>query len=238
MHKHTKKTLLSVLLGSTFLSILLPFTLLSNNVKSTLNENTSSISELTDVSKVEKIFTQVDADLLIASKGLNWDGNLVANDFNGYTSIGRYAFHGIVKIKSVILSSSVTTIQDGAFANSSLTSIILPEVINIGENAFANNIWLTTIYARWARTIGKNAFIGTISMVDGGIKLNYHIANVDAIKAIYWGSWINKFEDVLIAINKEAMIPLIIGASVGSLLLIGLTVGGILMYRKKNSRFN
>jgi len=48
---------------------LLSITLLSNKSSSTLNENTSSNIELINTSKVEKIFTESDADILITSKG-------------------------------------------------------------------------------------------------------------------------------------------------------------------------
>ncbi len=166
MNKSTKKTtLLSVLLGSTFLSILLPITLLSNDKNITLNENTSSILELTDISKVEKIFTKADADLLIASKGLNWDGNLVANDFNDYGSISENAFSHNKKITSLILSNTIKTIGLFAFYNAiNLTSIDLPGVTGVGVGAFIATTSLTSINLPAATSIGFNAFTGATSL--------------------------------------------------------------------------
>ncbi len=274
MHKSTSKTLLSVLLGGAFLSILLPITLLSNNVNLTLDENTSSSIKSRNTSKIEKIFTKADADLLIASKGLNWDGNLVANDFIGYTSIGDFAFVNNQELKAVTLSDTIITIGIGAFFGAtgfttidlpaatgigdyafmyatslttidlpaatgigdyafmqatSLTTIDLPAATSIGDGAFQDAIGLTTISLPAVVIIGKNAFKGTTSIVDGGIKLKPSF-ETNSINATFWGTTSDKIQWFR---SNNVFFYIIIGASVGSLLLIGLTVGGILMYRKK-----
>ncbi len=213
MNKKFHKT--TILLGGIFLSILLSITLLSNKSSRTLNENDSLIIELIDISKVEKIFTKADADILIASKGPKWDGSLVASDFIDYTSIGESAFQG-------------ATI---------LTTINLPNITSIGATAFQGATNLTTIDLLAATNIGTGAFTRTTSIIPKGIKLtestNIFVSVENAIK---WGTTMDKLQIIPI-VNPPTTndnLGIIIGASVGGgLLLIGLIIGGVLIYRKK-----
>ncbi len=231
-----KTTLLLVPLGSILLSILLPITLLSNT-NSTLNKNTSSSIGLVDISKIEKKFTQADADLLIASKGLNWDGNLVANDFIGYTSIGDYAFKNNRELKSVTLSDTIKTIGVFSFASSSLTSINLSKTTSIGNSTFEGSTSLTTIDALGITSIGANAFTGTTGIIVGGIKLTYSI-EINNNKTIYWGTTIDKLDIInhAMPLKNLGVILGVFGAFIGfKLLLIILTIS-ISFYNPKKTR--
>lgn len=62
------------------------------------------------------------------------------------TSIGAYAFSGCTNLSNVILSSGLITIGEGAFSNTHILNMELPNTVNsIGNNAFAQNHYLTTL---------------------------------------------------------------------------------------------
>ncbi len=104
-----------------------------------------------------------------------WNGVLVANDFEGATSVAASAFQGEIEIISIILPI---------------------EVISIGENAFSEATSLTTIDLLGATSIGANAFAGTTGIAPGGIKLEYNPDGIKPGDAVNWGTTI---EDLSIA---------------------------------------
>ena len=67
---------------------------------------------------------------------------------NGYpvTGIGDSAFNGQTEIRSIILSTNITTIGNQAFNNTDLTNIYFPaSITNLGNLAFVNCAFLTNI---------------------------------------------------------------------------------------------
>ena len=80
------------------------------------------------------------------------------------TVIGKNAFSGCTKLKTVKLAAAVTTIADKAFYKcSSLTSIIIPaKVAQIGKSAFEGCKKLKTITVKSTKlkSVGKRAFKG------------------------------------------------------------------------------
>ena len=63
------------------------------------------------------------------------------------TAIGNNAFQGDENLQTIELPKGLKTIGDWAFAESGLTKIKIPEsVLEIGENAFINCIWLERVY--------------------------------------------------------------------------------------------
>jgi hypothetical protein len=79
---------------------------------------------------------------------------------SGVTHIGEYAFHGMGKITSVEIPSTVTTIGAHAFQNTIINTVTIPDsVTTIGEYAF-NSTPLTSISIPSSVTsIGSNAFL-------------------------------------------------------------------------------
>ena len=103
----------------------------------------------------------------------DWGSYTFSNCYNlkqviledGLTAIGEYAFawSGITKIT---LPASMKTIASGAFYETELTSIALPEgVVRLGENAFAYCDSLETVSLPQSLTyIGPEAFSGCYTL--------------------------------------------------------------------------
>ena len=71
---------------------------------------------------------------------------LVVTMGNNVTSIGTNAFQECSKLKSIALPSKLTTIGNGAFSNSGLTSISIPaSVTSVGDAAFQGCSSMTSI---------------------------------------------------------------------------------------------
>ena len=123
-------------------------------------------TEITSVF-VNELILYKDATATVANP---WDGDLVATDFTGATSIAVGAFKDRTEI----------------------TSIILPETITlIGADAFNGTSSLTTISALNATSIGANAFAGTTAIVNEGIKLTFG-ENIKPSEANTWGTTFDK----------------------------------------------
>ena len=61
-------------------------------------------------------------------------------------SIGKEAFKNCIDLTSVVISNSITSIGDDAFAHSGLTSIVIPDsVTSIGAGAFVDCTGLTSV---------------------------------------------------------------------------------------------
>lgn len=71
---------------------------------------------------------------------------ITADDLEGATSIGLYAFRGCIGLTSVTIPNGVTSIEDGAFYScTGLTSISIPNsVTRIGSQAVYNCTSLTS----------------------------------------------------------------------------------------------
>jgi len=140
----------------------------------------------------------------------SWNGSLDAADFIGATSVAAAAFQNNTEITSIILPTTVTSID---------------------ANAFSGATSLTTISALGATSIGSNAFKETTGILDGGIKLTEN-ANINKAKAGDWGIIdLNKLS--IVVPTSDSMMYIIIGASIGGLLLIALIIGIIVHKHKK-----
>lgn len=74
------------------------------------------------------------------------------------TTIREYAFCNS-GLKEVNFSGSVDTIEKDAFASTKLESLVMPNVTNLGENAFSNNSYLTNVTFREdAANLGSYTF--------------------------------------------------------------------------------
>ena len=154
----------------------------------------------------------------IATVANPWDGILVESDFANATSVADGAFQNNTEIKSITLPTSV---------------------LKIGLDAFNGASALTTISALGATSIGANAFVGMINMSIGGIKLT-ESENINVDQAGRWGIELDKLnikpEDITTPPSDDQnMIYIIIGASVGVLLLIAGIITGVLIHRKKGN---
>ena len=79
----------------------------------------------------------------------------------GITAIGAWAFANSSNAASVVIPSSVTTIGEGAFASSSLTSIDIPEsVTSIGKDAFYKCKFTTVTIPSSVTVINEQVFQG------------------------------------------------------------------------------
>lgn len=98
-------------------------------------------------------------------------GKYVSLDLSGstgLTEIGYRAFSGCIGLTGISLPNSVTIIEDYAFQNTSIASIILPEsLIEIGESAFARTGLTSIEIPNSVTNIHNDAFrdCGLISII-------------------------------------------------------------------------
>lgn len=111
---------------------------------------------------------------------------------NTIQNIGIQAFAGCKTLKSIKLANSVSTISEGAFAESGLTEIILPNAIaHIGNFAFQNTHLRTITIPKSVLDIGDVAFSGNDSLTsiyleDGiGIIHSSAFSSCENLKDVY-----------------------------------------------------
>lgn len=99
---------------------------------------------------------------------------------NGVTSIGVYAFSGRTNLKSISISSSVTTIKNSAFQASGLTSIVIPQNVTdithiCYQCEFLETVYVyttssstkaTTLTRAWCQSANPNVVIHALSTLN------------------------------------------------------------------------
>ncbi len=213
MKKKYKKIALPLLLtlGGIITPILLSTVLLSNS-HSTSNKNTS-LNRSENVPNPKTEFTRDMATTLIAKKKSNpdWNGSLIATDFEsatsiapnaflrdsgiisvtlpkGLTKIGNNAFNGIASLLTIV-AEDVITIGDGAFQYTKLSTVTFPNLTTLGKSAFKKVTTLTNISMPVATSIGDGAFEG---INNATINLTWS-ANVNKEKIADWGPSTSRF---------------------------------------------
>ena len=171
-----KKHLLKVLTLVAIVSpILIGSTLINTtNIVSKKDDSLSSILKNNENPSLKApiipagIITPNVVDKIIAFKQQtpNWDGSLVGTDFIGAVMVFQGAFQNRNEITSITLPTTVTSIGGDAF------------------NGASN---LKTISALGAWNIDFDAFSGTQSIIEKGIRLSYS-TNVQAKDIINWGT--------------------------------------------------
>lgn len=102
---------------------------------------------------------------------------ITAEDLNGITAIGGYAFYHKNNLVSAA-SPSVTSIGTSAFGSSgNLVSVNFPSVTSIGENAFNYCSKLTSVDFPLATSIGNNAFDNCSKLASANFPSVTSIAN-------------------------------------------------------------
>lgn len=97
------------------------------------------------------------SDFVIGVKGKNLSGTVTIKD--GVKVIAGYALSNQSNMTNVILPSSLKRIDENAFYNSGLTSINIPENVEMGESLFSNCSNLTDVVINEGTiTIPKTAF--------------------------------------------------------------------------------
>lgn len=87
----------------------------------------------------------------------NGRGNL-----SNVTSIGNYVFSGCENYTAITIPGSVTSIGNGAFAGSKLSSVTIPDSVkSIGDSAFAGCSLSTVTIPNSVTNIGSGAFAGS-----------------------------------------------------------------------------
>ena len=131
-----------------------------------------NISAFAITFKVDGIYYSVDSyddygcQVAKNSSRNNYSGDIVIPDTVVYnnmtyvvTGIGEEAFYNCDKLRSLVIPNTVTTIGNGAFWGSSITSIELPNsVTTIGEYVFYRSRLRNIIFPNSLTAIGKNAF--------------------------------------------------------------------------------
>ena len=118
----------------------------------------------------QNVETEVDFDyqaqitdgVLIYSK--NEDGQ--SYSITSYNNDGIVSANGNVVIPETYNNLPVTKIAEGAFANASITSVVMPDcVTSIGDSAFNGCSQLTSVYIGYGVVyIGVDAFVGCSSL--------------------------------------------------------------------------
>jgi hypothetical protein len=80
------------------------------------------------------------------------------------TTIPASTFMNCPFLSTLVLPSTLVTIGSQAFRNTAFTSVDLPNVLDIGAQAFYNNTAITDITARQVSTIASDAFTGCTSL--------------------------------------------------------------------------
>lgn len=118
-----------------------------------------------DITEIKEVIIE-GTDVKIAANTFKGCTSLETVDMknNAVRSIGKSAFEGCTSLKTINLSSSLATLEDNVFKNtSSLTKITLPATLrSIGKSAFENS-GITSVDMRSTKvsSIGDSAFKNT-----------------------------------------------------------------------------
>lgn len=123
------------------------------------------------LSSVKPIITKIslpDSVRVIESRALGGCIALKTIDFNdGLMSIGPYAFHSSISLKSIVLPSTVRTVSLGAFSNcESLESVVLSDgMITLNQQLFyqCSNLRSVTL-PKYLKTLGEGVFSRCVSL--------------------------------------------------------------------------
>ena len=101
----------------------------------------------------------------IADSAFESAAKLTSLDLSGVEEIGKYAVRNAVKLKTVKLSSSLTSIGEGSFYGTPLTSFTLPSgVKELPEDALGGCSKLKTVKLGRVETIAKDALSDDCSL--------------------------------------------------------------------------
>jgi len=74
---------------------------------------------------------------------------------NSVTAIGYYAFYDVGSLKNIVIGNSLTTIESGAFSNTSFSSIVLPSSLRtLGSGVFFSSALTSLIIPVGTSTLG------------------------------------------------------------------------------------
>ena len=103
-------------------------------------------------------------------------------DGKSVTSIGGYAFDSAPNVKEVTVSEGIVKLEEGAFASSKVTTVVLPNSLEvIGSSAFANCNSLTSVtIGSGVKSVGYGAFgyctsLTSVALGDSVETLDYNI---------------------------------------------------------------
>ena len=135
--------------------------------------NASATWEINNVSLSATTHTNTKPTLQVIDGVSPYSGNIVIPSVVKYmnadlevASIGNIAFRDCSSLNSVSIENGVTTIEEYAFYNSSLTAITLPNTLtNIGYSAFSDCSALTSIsIPNSVKNLGRAAFENCVSL--------------------------------------------------------------------------
>lgn len=102
-------------------------------------------------------------------------------------SIGTCAFLDCTKLKSVVSLPKVKRIEPYTFSDSGIESINMPNVESVGERAFKNCVYLSSVTFPSSCELGKESFAGCSSLTSVNLPSRYTIA-----EGVFSGSGLTK----------------------------------------------
>lgn len=119
--------------------------------------------------------------ILRLTGGFSGNTNITGFDTGSLEYIGDSVFSDCINLNQLVIQSPLITISPGAFSNTGLTTLDLPDTVESVIGAFTNCTSLTTVTVRNRDTVLTDAFIGSaveiIYGLSGSTAQEYAIAN-------------------------------------------------------------